>query len=59
MVRLARKYPGYNLEIHKGYPTRAHRDAIKAQGISEIHRVTYCKNFVGSAVAPADIPSLP
>lgn len=46
MARLARKYPGYGLEVHKGYPTRAHREAIAKNGLSEIHRVSYCSSLI-------------
>lgn len=41
MNRLAKKYPRYGLEIHKGYGTRAHFVAIKKLGPSEIHRLTF------------------
>lgn len=40
---LAKKYPGYGLEIHKGYGTRRHLAAIKKFGPSEIHRRTFIK----------------
>jgi ribonuclease HII len=45
MVRMARKYPGYGLEQHKGYPTFFHRQAISKNGLSAIHRVSYCKSL--------------
>ncbi|HVM76618.1 MAG TPA: ribonuclease HII [Candidatus Paceibacterota bacterium] len=41
MVRLARKYPGYGFEAHKGYATKLHRNAIAVMGISPIHRLTF------------------
>lgn len=41
MTRLAKKYPAYNFEIHKGYGTRAHYAALKKLGPSEIHRLTF------------------
>lgn len=34
-------YPKYNLSQHKGYPTAAHMDAVKAFGASPIHRRTF------------------
>ena len=34
-------YPGYGLEKHKGYPTKAHCLALKKLGITPIHRKTY------------------
>src|SRR3989338_3797670 len=46
MMRLARKYPEYGFEQHKGYPTRAHRDAVRLRGVSEIHRVSYCQTLL-------------
>ena len=42
MVRLAKKYPGYGLEVHKGYGTKKHLAAIKRYGVSEVHRSTFC-----------------
>ena len=46
MMRLARKYHEYGFEQHKGYPTRAHRDAVRLRGVSEIHRVSYCQTLL-------------
>lgn len=45
MVDLASKYKKYDLEIHKGYGTKNHRDLIKKHGVSKIHRVSFCKNI--------------
>lgn len=41
MVRLDRAYPGYGLAQHKGYPTKAHIDALCRLGVSEIHRSSF------------------
>jgi ribonuclease HII len=41
MVRLAKKYPGYGLERHKGYGTRGHYKALKNKGLSPIHRRSF------------------
>lgn len=41
MVELDRRYPGYGLAAHKGYPTRAHLAALKALGVSPIHRRSF------------------
>jgi ribonuclease HII len=38
MIKLAKRYPGYDLEKHKGYGTKAHYKALKSKGISAIHR---------------------
>ena len=41
LVQLDKKYPGYGLAQHKGYPTRAHCAALHALGPSPIHRRTF------------------
>ena len=47
MVELAKQYPAYGFEIHKGYPTRAHYDALRAHGPCPIHRMSFLKKFYG------------
>lgn len=42
MKKLARDYPEYGFEIHKGYGTLRHRQAIQAHGLCELHRQTFC-----------------
>ena len=34
-------YPGYDWKSNKGYPTKKHREAIRLQGITPIHRKTF------------------
>jgi len=46
MIRLAKRYPRYGFEMHKGYGTKLHRKAIKKHGPSETHRKTFLKLFV-------------
>lgn len=41
MLALDAKYPGYGLSRHAGYPTKSHREAVKALGPSKIHRRTF------------------
>ena len=41
MVQLDAIYPGYGLARHKGYPSRAHLEALKELGVSPIHRRSY------------------
>jgi ribonuclease HII len=41
MVLLDRRYPGYGLAQHKGYPTKAHVQALREIGISPIHRRSF------------------
>lgn len=47
MLELAEKYPEYGFEVHKGYGTKAHYEALRAHGVSEIHRKTFLKKFYG------------
>ncbi len=46
MCRLAKKYPKYQFEQHKGYGTRKHIALIKRHGLSVVHRKTFCKFFI-------------
>jgi len=41
MVGYDAKYPGYDFASHKGYPTEAHREAIRRLGPSPIHRRSF------------------
>lgn len=41
MERLAAEYPHYRWKSNKGYPTRAHTDAIAVHGLSPYHRRTF------------------
>ncbi|MGN0978686.1 MAG: ribonuclease HII [Faecousia sp.] len=47
MLAMARRYPEYGFEIHKGYGTRAHYEALRTYGPSPIHRRTFLKKFYG------------
>ena len=46
MVQVAKKYPKYQFEIHKGYGTKKHSDALERHGISSLHRKSFCKRFL-------------
>lgn len=46
MVKLARKYPNYGLEKHKGYGTRDHYIAINKYGISALHRKSFLRRII-------------
>ena len=39
-------YPGYQFAKNKGYGTKAHIEAIKEQGICDIHRRTFVKKYI-------------
>jgi len=41
MEKLDRQYPGYGFARHKGYPTRAHLEALKTLGASPAHRRSF------------------
>lgn len=45
MTRLAKKYPKYGFEIHKGYGTLLHRKFIKKHGLSALHRLSFCSKM--------------
>lgn len=46
MDELAEIYPEYDFLSNKGYGTKKHIDAIRAHGITPIHRKSFTKNFV-------------
>ena len=41
MEQLDTRHPGYGFAVHKGYPTAAHLAALRAQGISLVHRRSF------------------
>ncbi|MDR2653214.1 MAG: ribonuclease HII [Prevotellaceae bacterium] len=41
MEKLAKKYPQYNWQQNKGYPTKKHRLAIAEYGTTPFHRLSY------------------
>ncbi len=41
MLHLARRWPGYGFEIHKGYGTKAHYEALEKLGPSPAHRLSF------------------
>ena len=47
MLELAKEYPQYGFEIHKGYGTKAHYEALRTYGHSAIHRMSFLKKFYG------------
>ncbi len=55
MIEMASVYPGYGFEKHKGYPTKAHYEAIRALGPCGIHRQSFLKKLN----APAKKDPLP
>lgn len=47
MLEMAEQYPQYGFEIHKGYGTKRHYEALREFGPSPIHRMTFLKKFYG------------
>lgn len=46
MRELCKKYPEYCFDTNVGYATQAHQEAIRNHGLTDIHRQSFCKNFV-------------
>lgn len=53
MCRIAEEYPQYGWAENKGYPTRAHYEAIARFGITPYHRKTFRLYKPPASVAPA------
>lgn len=47
MIELAKKYPEYEFERHKGYGTKLHREKLIEFGPCEIHRRTFLGKIFG------------
>lgn len=45
MTELAEKYPEYQFEKHKGYPTKLHYEMIRQYGPSPVHRMSFLKKM--------------
>ena len=41
MVDLAQQFPGYGWEKNAGYPTKAHKEALRALGVTPHHRRSF------------------
>ena len=48
MDELAKKHPQYGFEVHKGYGTKAHYEALRAHGHCAAHRLSFLKKFYGT-----------
>lgn len=46
MLEMAKKYPQYQFEKHKGYGTKLHYEMIDTHGICKIHRTTFLKKIL-------------
>lgn len=45
MEEMARQYPQYEFERHKGYPTKRHYELLRQYGPCPIHRKTFLRNL--------------
>lgn len=45
MLRLARDYPEYHFEQHKGYGTKLHYEALRQYGPSPVHRSSFLRKM--------------
>lgn len=52
MNALAEEYPQYDWKSNKGYPTKKHRQAIRDNGVSPYHRMSY--NLLGTGELSLD-----
>ena len=48
MLKMAEEYPQYGFQIHKGYGTKAHYEALASYGPCPIHRMTFLKKLYGT-----------
>lgn len=48
MISMAEMYPEYGFEIHKGYGTKAHYQALREHGPCPLHRMTFLKKLYGT-----------
>lgn len=48
MLKMAEEYPQYGFDIHKGYGTKAHYEALASYGPCPIHRMTFLKKLYGT-----------
>ena len=53
MVMLAKHYPVYGFDRHKGYGSAQHCELIRQHGASTIHRRSFLKNILNVGKVPA------
>ena len=44
-LKLDKKYPEYEIAVHKGYPTKLHREKVLKLGPTPDHRMSFLKNI--------------
>ncbi len=48
MLEMAKAYPQYDFDVHKGYGTRLHYEKIAKYGVCPIHRMSFLKKLYGT-----------
>lgn len=48
MLQMAEEYPAYGFDVHKGYGTKVHYQALSQFGPCPIHRMSFLKKFYGT-----------
>jgi ribonuclease HII len=48
MYHYAKKFPIYQWDKNKGYPTKLHRELIKKYGVTKYHRKSFLKNIINN-----------
>lgn len=46
MTEMASRYPAYRFDENKGYGSPQHVEAIRAHGLSDMHRKSFCRSFM-------------
>ena len=46
MIEFSQKYPSYAFDSNKGYASKVHQEAIVQEGLSPLHRKSFCQNFL-------------
>lgn len=46
MCRLANDYPAYGFAANKGYASAAHIEALRREGLSPVHRASFCRSIL-------------
>ena len=46
MLEMSKLYDKWDIQKHKGYLTKRHIELIRENGLSDLHRKTFCTNFI-------------
>jgi ribonuclease HII len=46
MCAYDKEFPQYGFAVHKGYPTKMHRELLRKHGRCTIHRLSFCANIL-------------